>query len=130
MHAGPRRDNDTARYPYGYWLMFIIFYYSKISRDPSGTHLLPTDKNSRVPAGNTASAPWAMTYGTRAGTVWVCWLDSSLIDSQIIDRIGFPIKTIPATTCYTHRLKWRHSNILSVTIRSPCCTAWCRTVRS
>jgi len=40
---------------------------------PSGTRLYPEDKYRRVPTGNTR-APWGMTYGTRAGTVWVCWL--------------------------------------------------------
>jgi len=44
-------------------------------------------------------------YVTRAGTVWVCWLDFSIIDIQIIDQIGFPIEII-TTIRATYRLKW------------------------
>jgi len=41
---------------------------------PPGTRLSPADNNRRAPAGNPVRAPWGVADGTRAGTVWACWL--------------------------------------------------------
>jgi len=108
LSAGWRRVPDgitragSAWYPYGSRLIFInrdpcdnpsgsrmvgLYHAGPGWVIPSGTRLHPADKSRRVPAGNTVRAPWGMTYGIRAGTVWVCWLGRRQLIVIVIAKI-------------------------------------------